>query len=122
MHEMQQPHDWCSDTASEIAGHDKVLNLCQCEIFRFDVETGRRVRTFVGHRDRITDIGVSQDGKWLLSSSMDASLRIWDIPASRILQVRTPDLHQIDEREMKGLRLRKVGLLDPICKLLAIIS
>ena len=54
---------------------------------RFDVETGSHVRTFAGHVDRITDLAISVDGKWLLSSSMDRTLRIWDIPTSRTLQV-----------------------------------
>ena len=52
------------------------------------METGRQVRSFAGHRDRITDVGISADGKWLLSSSMDGTLRVWDIPAARTLQVR----------------------------------
>ena len=64
---------------------------------RYDVETGRQVRSFAGHRDRITDVGISADGKWLLSSSLDGTLRVWDIPAARTLQVRSRkeegDLH-----------------------------
>ncbi|KAK7374994.1 hypothetical protein VNO80_08438 [Phaseolus coccineus] len=33
--------------------------------------------------DRITDLCCSEDGKWLLSSSMDGSLRIWDVILAR---------------------------------------
>ncbi|KAJ0968681.1 hypothetical protein J5N97_021558 [Dioscorea zingiberensis] len=49
----------------------------------FDVVALRMVRKFEGHLDRITDLCFSEDGKWLLSSSMDGSLRIWDVILAR---------------------------------------
>lgn len=49
----------------------------------FDVVALKMVRKFEGHTDRITDICFSEDGKWLMSSSMDGSLRIWDIILAR---------------------------------------
>ncbi|KAJ4709171.1 WD40 repeat [Melia azedarach] len=49
----------------------------------FDVVALRMVRKFEGHTDRVTDLCFSEDGKWLLSSSMDGSLRIWDVILAR---------------------------------------
>ncbi|PIA51851.1 hypothetical protein AQUCO_01000026v1 [Aquilegia coerulea] len=49
----------------------------------FDVVALRMVRKFEGHSDRITDVCFSEDGKWLLSSSMDGTLRIWDVILAR---------------------------------------
>lgn len=49
----------------------------------YDVVVLRMVRKFEGHDDRITDICFSEDGKWLLSSSMDGTLRIWDVILAR---------------------------------------
>ncbi|KAM7260646.1 hypothetical protein ACFE04_011319 [Oxalis oulophora] len=49
----------------------------------FDVVALRMVRKFEGHTDRITDLCFSEDGKWLLSSSMDGTLRIWDVILAR---------------------------------------
>lgn len=49
----------------------------------FDVVALRLVRKFEGHTDRITDLSFSEDGKWLVSSSMDGSLRIWDVILAR---------------------------------------
>ena len=46
------------------------------------------MRTFVGHEKSITDLSFSADGRWLLSSSEDGTLRVWDIPSARTLQVR----------------------------------
>ena len=34
----------------------------------------------------MTDLVWAEDGKWLLSSSMDGSVRIWDVPHSHCLQ------------------------------------
>lgn len=59
-----------------MAADDFVIRL-------FDVVALRMVRKFEGHSDRITDLCFSEDGKWLLSSSMDGSLRIWDIILAR---------------------------------------
>ncbi|KAM0989059.1 hypothetical protein FF1_013039 [Malus domestica] len=49
----------------------------------FDVVASRMVRKFEGHTDRVTDMCLSEDGKWLLSSSMDGSLRVWDVILAR---------------------------------------
>lgn len=49
----------------------------------FDVIALRLVRKFEGHTDRITDMCFSEDGKWLLTSSMDGTLRIWDVILAR---------------------------------------
>ncbi|CAA7054164.1 unnamed protein product [Microthlaspi erraticum] len=45
----------------------------------YDVVALKMVREFKGHTDRITDVCFSEDGKWLISSSMDGTLRIWDV-------------------------------------------
>ncbi|KAK7271798.1 hypothetical protein RJT34_27998 [Clitoria ternatea] len=49
----------------------------------FDIVALRLVRKFEGHTDRITDLCFSEDGKWLMSSSMDGTLRIWDVILAR---------------------------------------
>ncbi|GFZ02665.1 transducin family protein [Actinidia rufa] len=49
----------------------------------YDVVALRIVRKFEGHTDRVTDLCFSEDGKWLLSSGMDGSLRIWDVILAR---------------------------------------
>ncbi|KAL6557568.1 hypothetical protein OROMI_017918 [Orobanche minor] len=51
----------------------------------FDIVAQRMVRKFEGHTDRVTDLCFSEDGKWLLTSSMDGTVRIWDVLLARQL-------------------------------------
>ncbi len=55
---------------------------------RYDYEAARLVRRFRGHTDRITDLALAADARWLLSASLDGSLRVWDVPAAVCLQAR----------------------------------
>ncbi|CAO3594707.1 unnamed protein product [Absidia cylindrospora] len=52
-----------------------------------DVETYKIVREFWGHQNRITDIAFSPDGRWLISSSMDATVRTWDLPTATMVDI-----------------------------------
>ncbi|EIE21950.1 WD40 repeat-like protein [Coccomyxa subellipsoidea C-169] len=56
----------------------------------YDVEAVRSVRQFKGHTDRITDLHMSADARWLLSASLDGTVRAWDVPSSMCLQASTP--------------------------------
>lgn len=66
------------------AADDKILRL-------FDVTAMRLVRVFIGHMDRVTDLCFSGDGKWLLSSSMDGTIRVWDVISSKQLDAMHVD-------------------------------
>uniref|UniRef100_A0A8C5UH47 WD repeat domain 36 n=1 Tax=Malurus cyaneus samueli TaxID=2593467 RepID=A0A8C5UH47_9PASS len=46
-----------------------------------DIETRKIVRTFSGHHGRINDMTFSPDGRWLITSSMDCSIKTWDLPS-----------------------------------------
>jgi U3 small nucleolar RNA-associated protein 21 len=48
-----------------------------------DVAARRQVRTFNGHTNRITDMAFSPDARWLATSSLDRTIRVWDLPSGR---------------------------------------
>ncbi|XP_038068036.1 WD repeat-containing protein 36-like [Patiria miniata] len=50
-----------------------------------DADLRRIVRRFKGHLNRITDMAFSQDARWLVTSSMDSTIRTWDLPSSRLI-------------------------------------
>eukprot|EP00963_Diacronema_lutheri_P001243 scaffold80_cov325-Pavlova_lutheri.AAC.33 len=53
----------------------------------FDIVAKRLVRRFAGHSAHITDLCFSNDGHWILSSSLDGTVRCWDVMHSKVLQV-----------------------------------
>jgi U3 small nucleolar RNA-associated protein 21 len=50
-----------------------------------DVGTRRLVRRLTGHCNRVTDAAFSPDGRWLATSSLDRSLRVFDLPTGRCI-------------------------------------
>jgi U3 small nucleolar RNA-associated protein 21 len=45
------------------------------------------IQELYGFRDRITALQLSSDCRWLLSASLDGTIRVWDVPAGKCLQV-----------------------------------
>eukprot|EP01135_Chromosphaera_perkinsii_P004142 Nk52_evm49s270 gene=Nk52_evmTU49s270 len=56
-------------------------------IWLADIDTFKVVRKFYGHTKAITDVAFSQDSRWIVSCSMDTSIRTWDIPTGRLADV-----------------------------------
>ncbi|XP_029427694.1 WD repeat-containing protein 36 isoform X2 [Rhinatrema bivittatum] len=46
-----------------------------------DIETRKIVRKFSGHKGQINDLTFSPDGRWLITSSMDCCIKVWDLPS-----------------------------------------
>eukprot|EP01034_Spumella_vulgaris_P032453 gene32453-40053_t len=61
-----------------IAGQDRVIRV-------FDMLTFKLSRRFAGHSQEITDMAFTPDGRRLLSSSGDSTVRVWDMPTGRCL-------------------------------------
>lgn len=55
-----------------------------------DIDVKEVVRKFNGHFAQITDASFSPNSRWLITSSMDCSIRTWDIPSGQLIdQFRT---------------------------------
>jgi WD40 repeat protein len=48
-----------------------------------DVADGKLVRTFPGHKDNVTGLTFSSDGKTLISGSSDHTIRAWDVATGK---------------------------------------
>uniref|UniRef100_A0A8C6VFV6 WD repeat domain 36 n=1 Tax=Naja naja TaxID=35670 RepID=A0A8C6VFV6_NAJNA len=46
-----------------------------------DIETRKIVRKYSGHQGQINDMTFSPDGRWLITASMDCTIRTWDLPS-----------------------------------------
>ncbi|KAF8921083.1 Utp21 specific WD40 associated putative domain-containing protein [Mucidula mucida] len=68
--------------------------ICDDMIVRIiDIETKRVVRELGGFRGRILDITFSPDSRWLIASSLDSSIRTFDVPTGRLIDVfKTPSV------------------------------
>lgn len=50
-----------------------------------DYETKTIVRKFAGHTAQITDAAFSADSRWLITASMDCSIKVYDIPSAYMI-------------------------------------
>ncbi|WP_295556075.1 serine/threonine-protein kinase [uncultured Hyphomicrobium sp.] len=60
-------------------GADKTIKL-------WNLDTLDRIRTYRGHRDFITALSFSPNGKLLASASLDGNIRIWSSSSGRLLR------------------------------------
>ncbi|KZT03081.1 uncharacterized protein LAESUDRAFT_660442 [Laetiporus sulphureus 93-53] len=64
------------------ASPDRVVRL-------WDPRAGRRVSKLVGHTDNIRTMLLSEDAKYLLTGSTDASIKLWSLSSQRCLHTFT---------------------------------
>lgn len=50
-----------------------------------DLDTRCVVRRFAGHRATVTDVCFSPDSRWLVTASMDCTVRVWDVPSAYLV-------------------------------------
>jgi len=57
------------------------------KIFDFDTMNFKCIRSFTknSHNDKITALAFMPDARWLLSTSLDKTMRIWDIPSGQLI-------------------------------------
>lgn len=57
------------------------------DIVLMDLDTRTIVRHFRGHEGRITDACFNPNSRWLITASMDCTIRTWDIPSSHLIDI-----------------------------------
>jgi len=65
-------------------------------IGRWDVATGEPIGTLEGHRGYVTDLQFTPDGRHLVSSSTDQTIRLWDWPEAREVAVLRGHPDEVD--------------------------
>lgn len=81
-------HSLPAAPASSLLHRDSGMLAIALDVFTvhiLDVETRRIVRKFSGHRGQINDMTFSPDGRWLITASMDCTIRTWDLPSGSLV-------------------------------------
>ncbi|KAG7212982.1 hypothetical protein KM043_002322 [Ampulex compressa] len=81
---LDEPVEWlrCHHESSIVA-----VGLEDFSIVLIDLDTRKIVRHFEGHEARLTDACFSPDSRWLVTASMDCTIRTWDIPSSHLIDI-----------------------------------
>ena len=66
------------DGTTLAAGKDWVIDL-------WEIATGSHIAALEGHRDRITSLSFSPDGKTLASASYDETVKLWDVESGTLI-------------------------------------
>ncbi|EDW59190.1 WD repeat-containing protein 36 [Drosophila virilis] len=61
------------------------IGLDTFKIYVVDMETRVIVRKFIGHTAKLNDMTFSPDSRWLITASMDSTIKVWDIPSSYMI-------------------------------------
>jgi len=82
LHLQMQDREQSAHTATALSpvGNSCVIAGGDFNLRLWDTQTGARIGpVFEGHTDRILDVAFSHDGTQLVSTSLDQSIRLWDI-------------------------------------------
>ncbi|XP_068154216.1 WD repeat-containing protein 36 [Drosophila tropicalis] len=61
------------------------IGLESFKVYIVDMHTRVVVRKFIGHTAKLNDMTFSPDSRWLISASMDSTIKVWDIPSSYMI-------------------------------------
>jgi WD40 repeat protein len=67
--------------------YSRIRGLLHCEVTLWDVATRQRRPPLAGHTNEVYAVAFSPNGKLLASGGFDKSLRLWDVPAAKQLQI-----------------------------------
>jgi hypothetical protein len=56
----------------------------------WDLQTGRMLRRFAGHQDAVTSLAFAPKGRYVLSGSLDGTIRLWVFPEPESLRPPEP--------------------------------
>jgi WD40 repeat protein len=78
---------WPLSLAVALDGRRLLVGGVDGSLRLWDLETGRVVRSFAGHRGGVPGVAIAPDGRRALSAGEDGTVRLWDVESGRELVV-----------------------------------
>ena len=76
----------------------------------WDVQTGRLLRTLIGHKEGAPSIAYSPDGTVLISGSWDNTIRFWDLHTGELMRTLTGNTTDVEPRQgVRSISLSRDG-------------
>lgn len=72
-------HDGWVKAVSYLPGEKRALAGAGGKVWLWDLETGKSLHIFEGHKAEVSALTVSPDGKWAASGSTDRTARLWNL-------------------------------------------
>jgi len=72
-------HDGWVKAVSFLPGGKRALAAGGGQLWIWDLETGKAIHTFSGHKAEISTLAVSSNGKWAATASSDRTVRLWNL-------------------------------------------
>lgn len=69
------------------ADNTKILSGSEKNIKLWDIETGKEIKTYIGHKNRVYSTALSPDGTQMVSGSLDKTIKLWDVSTG--IEIRT---------------------------------
>ena len=97
----------CAVAALALSPDGRTLALpARNAVARWDVQTGKEMRTFTAHSDRIESIAFGPEGRRVLTAGRDGTLLLWNVDGTEIREIA--DGHYVT-RETPFNRAQDVG-------------
>lgn len=82
---IEHQKEWV-ETIAVVPGGKQVLTAGGNNVHLWDLDTGKLVRSYTGHGFGVTSLALTRDGRTLLSSSYDGSIRAWEVASGQQLR------------------------------------
>jgi len=72
-------HDGWVKAVKFLPGEKRALAAGGGDVWLWDVDTGKSLHLFKGHKAEISTLALSSDAKWVASASSDRTVRLWNL-------------------------------------------
>jgi len=92
----------CASPTGDVSAVGRRISASQHVLQLWDPQSGHLMRSMEGHTDSLTPFSFSDDGKRLVSGSIDKTVRVWDLSSSQSVQVLSGHTERVSGVSISG--------------------